>query len=112
MRNSTPQQNSVFSNPALILRTITGSCLRGLRVSDYFSKRIYGINSAYFLYFVVFLSVLSSFSMLKAESSVSSLASQKDNFSVSPDSNPHEIKSLEAKPPSFFEKRSEGWHWY
>ena len=112
MGNSPPQHNSVFTNPALILRTITRSCSRDLRVSDSFSKRIYGINSAYFLYFVVFLSVLSSFSMLKAESSVSSLASQKDNFSVSPDSNPHEIKSLEAKPPSFFEKRAEGWHWY
>ncbi len=65
-----------------------------------------------FLYPAVLLGVLSSLFALKAESSVSSMAYQRDTFSVPPDINSHEIKSLEAKPPSFFEKRAEGWHWY
>ena len=111
MGNNHPQKNLVFSNPALItliaLRLITWNHLRALSIIISFSKRIYGINSACFLYFTVLLSVLSSLFALKAESLASSKPYPKDNFPVPFENNPREIK-----PPSFFEKRAEGWHWY
>ena len=107
MQSSSPQQNSVFSNPALTLRAITYNCLRNLRASSLSSKKIFGIRVESFLYSAVFLGMFSSFFALKAEPPISSIASQKDSFSVPPDGKPREVK-----PPSFFEKRAEGWHWY
>ena len=117
MRNSPPQRNSVFSSSSLILRTITRSYSRDLRASSLPSKKSFGMRIESFLYSAVFLGMFSSFFALKAESSISSTAYQKNSFSVPSESNPHEIKSLEvkpleAKPSSFFEKRAEGWHWY
>ena len=113
MRNNSSQQNSIFSRQVFtMLGSIMRSFSKDLHLRVLSSERVFEMRPVCFLYFAIFWSVLSSFFALKAESSVSSLAYQKDNFSVTPESNSHEVKSLEVKPPSFFEKRAEGWHWY
>lgn len=108
MRNNPSQQNSVFSRQVFtMLGSIMRSFSKDLHLRVLSSERVFEMRPACFLYFAIFWSVFSSFFALKAESSVSLMAYQKDNFSVPSESSSHEIRS-----PSFFEKRAEGWHWY
>ena len=108
MGNNPSQQHSVFSRQVFtMLGSIMTSFSKDLHLRVLSSERVFEMRPVCFLYFAIFWSVLSSFFALKAESSVSLMAYQKDNFSVPSESSSHEIRS-----PSFFEKRAEGWHWY
>ena len=108
MQSSAFQSALIFNNSALTkLRAITSSRLRNLFASLSSLGRTCERSPTYFLYLVVLLRSLSDCSSLKAEPSVSTLASQRDISSILSDGYPRE-----GNPPSFFEKRAEGWHWY